>query len=119
MRYRKLDAEGDMVFGNGGQDYHLNTPEAVAQACLTRLRQWQGEWFADTSDGTPWLTDVLGERTQAIYETVIRSRILLTPGVKQLVSFSTTLDVNRRSVSIDATLETIYGHTRFNQELLA
>ena len=117
MRYRKLDAAGDMTFGGGLNNYHIDTPDAVAQAVMTRLRQWRGEWFADTADGTPWLTHVLGERTQQIYEAVIRSRILQTPGVNRLVEFETEIDVNTRALTVTAAVDTIYGQTRFALEL--
>lgn len=30
MRYRKLTTDGDMTFGGGLGDYHVNTPDAVA-----------------------------------------------------------------------------------------
>ena len=54
MRYRKLDAAGDFVFGHGAADYHRDSPEAVAQAVLTRLKLHRGEWFLDRSEGTPY-----------------------------------------------------------------
>ena len=64
MRYRKLDARGDMIFGHGSADYYRDQPEAVAQAAVTRLRLKLGEWFADTSDGTNWDGAVLGRHTE-------------------------------------------------------
>src|SRR5260364_424406 len=54
MRYRRLDAAGDYAFGRGLSDFEQDTPEAVAQAVKTRLALRFGEWFLDTSDGTPW-----------------------------------------------------------------
>ena len=41
MRYRKLDANDDYVFGGGQVDFHKDTPEGVGQAVKTRLRQPQ------------------------------------------------------------------------------
>ena len=45
MKYRKLTENGDYAFGRGGADMHADTPEAVGQAVLTRLRLFAGEWF--------------------------------------------------------------------------
>ena len=52
MRYRKLDAAGDMTFGNGIGAFYVDIPEAPAQAVMTRLRMEQGEWFLDAKAGT-------------------------------------------------------------------
>lgn len=53
FRYRRLDwnipdpqrVGGDMVWGHGDRDMLVDSPTAVAQAVLTRLKLWQGEWF--------------------------------------------------------------------------
>ncbi|WP_302540571.1 hypothetical protein [Bilophila wadsworthia] len=42
MKYRKLTENGDYAFGRGGADMHADTPEAVGQAVLTRLRLFAG-----------------------------------------------------------------------------
>ncbi|WP_029329656.1 hypothetical protein [Komagataeibacter oboediens] len=109
MRVRKQDSSGDMVFGHGSEDYYYNTPAGVGQLVLTRLKLWLGEWFLDTSDGTPWTTKVLGNRTTSTYDAVIRARILGTPGVSSISSYSSTL--NNRKLTISATIQTEYGTT--------
>ena len=53
MKYRKLTENGDYAFGRGGADMHADTPEAVGQAVLTRLRLFAGDWFVDLKDGRP------------------------------------------------------------------
>ena len=111
MRYRKLDAEGDYVFGGGAADFLVNTPEAVAQAVLTRLRLLRGEWFLDTTAGMPWDTDVLGKYTSGKYDAAIRMCILGTQGVTELTSYSSTADPETRVLTVTATINTIYGTT--------
>ena len=65
MKYRKLTENGDYAFGRGGADMHADTPEAVGQAVLTRLRLFAGEWFVDLKEGTPYVPGVLGKHTNA------------------------------------------------------
>lgn len=109
MRYRRLNANGDYVFGSGQSDFYTNVPEAPAQAVLTRLRLNLGEWFLDTTDGTPWQTQVLGANTVATRDAVIKSRILSTPGVKSILAYSSSFDGNTRQFLVYVRLDTIYG----------
>lgn len=109
MRYRKLDAGGDYTFGHQQADFYRDQPEGVAQAVKTRLGLLTGEWFLDTSDGTPWRTDVLGKYTQSTYDVVIKDRILGTDGVQSLDSYSSALDRATRKLSVSASISTIYG----------
>ncbi|WP_375038583.1 hypothetical protein [Acinetobacter sp. RW6] len=109
MRYRKLDDDGDYSFGQGQNNFHINTPEGVAQAVMTRLKFWVAEWFADTSDGTGWNTDVLGKYTDHLFELMIRQRILETQGVLSVDSFDSQFDGETRKLSIQSSITTIYG----------
>ncbi len=111
MKYRKLDAAGDFAFGHQQSDYWNNVPDAVSQAVLTRLQLFTGEWFLDTSDGTPWRTEVLGKYTLQTYDAVIKDRILNTPGVTQITGYSSLFNGQKRSLTISATISTIYGST--------
>ncbi len=109
MRYRKLDKEDDYSFGTGISDFYVNTPEAVAQAVLTRLRLWVGEWFADTSDGTGWNQSILGKQSNNLYELTLRQRVLETSGVLSIEDFQSSLDSQTRTLSVAMTINTIYG----------
>jgi hypothetical protein len=104
-----MTAAGDMQFGFGLSDFFIDTPAGVAQAIGTRLRLWTGEWFLDGSAGTPWLTQVLGTGTKPLYDTAIRTRILGTPGVLGIVSYSSSLDPTTRALTVSATVNTVYG----------
>lgn len=105
MRYRALDKNGDMQLGR----FLENTPEAVAQAVLTRLRLWREEWFLDVTEGTPWAQLVLGHGTQNTALQALRQRILDTEGVLELTHLSFEQDEQRRSVNFAVQIKTAYG----------
>lgn len=109
MRYRRLDANGDYSFGHGQADFLINQPEAVAQYVLTRLMLWQGQWFYNLDDGTPWMTQVLGERTQATRDIVVQERVNTTPGVTDMSAYYSRVDPNTRTFSAAMTVDTVYG----------
>lgn len=105
MRYRELK-ENDYTLNS----LLSNSPSCVGQAVRTRLMLFTGEWFLDTSDGTPWFTEVLGSHTK-FYDLAIKERILNTQGVKSIISYYSQLDVITRELSIQVELDTIYGIT--------
>lgn len=110
MRYRRLDPEtGDMTFGQSQGNFLINQPEAVAQLVFTRLKLNLGEWFYDTTDGTPWSTQVLGERTQPTRDIVVRDRVNTTDGVNEIETYGSRMDPDTRTWSAAMTLTTVYG----------
>lgn len=117
MRYRKLDESGDMVFGHGATDYLADTPEAVGQAVITRLKLMTGEWFLDIDEGTNYENKILGVRTVTTRDAEIRARILGTQGVKEMTEYSSSVDVDTRMFSVTATINTIYGETIISEVL--
>ncbi len=108
MRYRKLTADGDFTIGTG-QDFYINSPDAVAQAVLTTLKLFTNEWFLDLGDGTPWRTQVLGKYTKDVFDTVVKQRILSAQGVNSILAYQSEVDGNTRRLAIQATINTIYG----------
>lgn len=112
MRYRKLDSNGDMNFGNQQADFYRDNPQAVAQAVWTRLRLWVGEWFIDQTEGTPYQQAALGTNKKATIEPAIRARILGTEGVTSIESFSLAINPDDRVASINAVINTAFGSTQ-------
>jgi hypothetical protein len=120
MRYRKLDANSDMQFGHGAGDFWHDQPEGVGQSVKTRLLLFSGEWFLDTTAGTPWggfpLNDlvvqqgrILGVHTQLSRDAAIRDRIITTEGVVALVDYFSSVDPDTRAFSVEAIIDTVYG----------
>ena len=110
MRIRRIDETGDMLFGGAGQsDLYHDQPEAVALYVMYRLRLNYGEWFADMTLGTPWATEVLGERTQPTRDVVLQTQVGQTPGVADIVQYGSRFDPNTRTWNCQMTIDTIYG----------
>ena len=110
MRYRALSPTGDFTFGNSSANFLVNSPAAVAQAVKTRLGLATGEWFLDTTDGTPYSTAILGTGAQGRYDSAIQDRILGTPGVTAITNYYSGLN-SKRQLVVQCTIDTQYGTT--------
>lgn len=117
MRIRKMDADGDMVFGGGQTAFYRDQPEAPAQAVGTRLRMRLGEWFLDTEAGTPWDTQALGKYTAPVRDSMIRGRILDTQGVTGVAAYASTFDPETRQFTASATIDTAYGRVTLSEPI--
>jgi len=111
MKYRTLSATGDYVFGRLNS-FLTDSPEAVAQAIKTRLGLWTKEWFLDSSEGTDFMDKVLGYGTQGTRDAEIKGRILGTPGVTEILQYSSS--VSARSFIVSALVQTQYGTALVN-----
>lgn len=122
MRYRALSPDGDYTFGQGSKNFLVNTAAAAGQAVETRLGLMRGEWFLDTTNGTPYSTQILGTGTKPLYDQAIRTRIMQTQGITNsgvknliisIVNYSSI--VVDRKLSVTATLNTIFGQVTIAQ----
>lgn len=118
FRYRRLsdnlaDPErvgGDMCFGHGAADFLVDDPAAVAQAVLTRLQLWAGEWWLNLAEGTPWLQQILAHPPGGnVPDSAIRARILGTPFVTGLTDYASFYDPTTRSFTVSAKVTTAFG----------
>lgn len=112
MRYRKLDKNGDFSAGHGSADFFVDSPEAVGQSVLTRLRLWTGEWFLNTDEGTPYREQVLGAHRRQSAGPAIKMRVAGTEGVTSVDAFNADYDGDSRHIAVAATISTVYGETQ-------
>lgn len=105
MIYRKLDSSGDYSHAA----HFKNDFNVVAQAVMTRLKLWETEWFIDLQEGTPYLNGVLGKYTEDTIDSLIKSRILETEGVIEIIEYSTIFERDLRKYNITVKISTIYG----------
>ena len=108
---RALDSNNDILVRNG-RIAIVKDAEEVVQHVRTRLQFYTAEWFLDLSAGTPWLQEVFIRPTNLNnIESIIKTRIALTPGVSRLTEFSTeTSNINSRSIDISFSAETTFGN---------
>lgn len=111
MRYRTLTSESDYSFGQNGANFLVNSPAAVGQAVLTRLRLIAGEWFLDQTAGVPYDTEILGAGTGSTRDVAYQTAILQTQGVNAIVDYASYLNPITREFIVAATIDTIYGVT--------
>jgi hypothetical protein len=109
MKYRKLDSAGDYSFGRGDLDFHIDSPSGVAQAILTSLNLFQGQWFLDLTEGMPWYTQIAGFNTQASYDAIIKNKIQTVQGVNSILRYTSELDHDTRTLSVETQVDTEFG----------
>jgi len=110
MKYRQLSPTGDYQFGHGQADFFVNNANGVAQLILTRLKLFQGEWFLDFTQGTPWEQEIVAVKVpQVVRDTALQTVITQTQGVNNLLSYSSLVDPNTRNMRVAAIVNTIFG----------
>lgn len=104
--FRTLDADGDMTFGKGLNNYSRNNA-AIGLDIKTRIKSWVGDCFFDAQAGIDWWNRLGSKGQRALLEQDLRRIILQTEGVTEIVSFSTEL-VDRRFTA-SYTVNTVYS----------
>lgn len=104
-----MSADGDYQFGQGSSNFLVNSPACVAQSVQTRLALWQGDWFLDVTEGTPWREQVLGKGRQSLRDLAIQSRILETPGVTSIQDYQSQVDPITRLMTVTVVVNTEFG----------
>jgi hypothetical protein len=110
IRVRRLDENGDVVYGNGINDY-LTDIDAVQQIIRTSLLLWQGEWWESIEEGLPMFQQILGKNgaNKILVDRLIQEKITEVPYVKNVSSFVSVFDPNDRSYQCEAIVNTDFG----------
>jgi hypothetical protein len=104
-------ATWDPQRGQGLSNFLTDTA-AVAQILNSRIRLFEGEWWQNTSDGTPVFQSLLGHSTtSSAVALILRERILGTPFVTDVSGFSVAFGPGGRTFSFTASVLTAFGST--------
>ena len=117
MKIRKVDNNGDCVFGQPN-DYYENNANGVALLILDRLNLWLGTWFANTNEGMPYFEDMLGKKDITYIESIIRMTILETTGVESMERFECYFNNNTRQLIVEALITTQYGNITISEAVV-
>lgn len=107
-------AYGDLVWQNG--DVALTSPTAsgttdqTLQLICNRLRLYLGEWFLDTTQGTPWYQQIFVHNTErSAIDAALQDVILGTPGVMVLTKYQAVAYPAERRYTVTFTVTTQTG----------
>jgi hypothetical protein len=91
----------------------LTDQDAVEQAIYTRLKLFQGEWWAALQDGLPLWQSILAQgaslASQSQMEALISARILGSPFVIRLSGVSITFNPTTRAFAYSAQVTTQFS----------
>ena len=94
---------GDAICINGPlttANLTVDPASVVAQRLRIRLQTFLGEWFLQTSYGIPYFQRTLGKKTsKTAVDRIFQEQILQERGVRELVSFSSTLQNRQYAMS--------------------
>jgi len=116
MKSFALDSNNDILVQNGTFTLVEGAAETV-QSVRCRLLMYMGEWFLDTTAGTPYFQEIfIKPANLANIESIFKQRILETDGVTKLNSFFMDYDGgNSRNLSVSFEAETKYGTINLNE----
>ena len=117
MIYRSLK-NGDYLLGGGDGEF-LGGVKAVAQAIITRIKLLLNEWWENLNEGTPLWENILGNSGKDIesVDKIIINRILGTEGVLRVKDYESSFDVEKRTYSFKAIVDTVYGESILEETL--
>lgn len=110
ITYLALDSTYDPIFI---PEQSLVNGDAVAQAILTTLRLFYGEWFEQLSTGTPVLQSILGQlastQGKAAMSALLAARVAGVPYVTNVIDVNAAYTDGQLNFS--ATAQTVFGTT--------
>lgn len=99
----------DIVLQNG-DIMMIDDAARVAQQILITLRFWLGEWFLNTTEGTPYLEYILVKQpNMAHIRQILTEQIQSVEGVKSVTDMTLTFDQRERHLLVEYTADTDYG----------
>jgi hypothetical protein len=85
--------------------------DQVRQATKMRLLTIFSEWFLDTRVGIRYFDVVCTKNPDlSLIDSIMKATIIETPGIRELLSYSSEIDRARRTLTISFEANTTYGN---------
>ena len=108
----KLGSDGDLVFENNDLVL-VDGQEAIKQHLTMRLQEFLGEWFADSTVGVPWISEILIKNPSfLVVQEILKAVILDTPNITDIISF--TFDLENREATLSTKVLSTNGIIDFS-----
>lgn len=110
MISRALNSNNDLIVSAGSLKTVEGSAETV-QHVRSRLLFYLEEWFLDLTAGVPYFQEIFTKPANlANIESILKSKILRTPGVERLTEFSMEYQGgSERRLIVSFSAETVYG----------
>lgn len=100
---------GDILL-QGGDVVMVDGKDAILQHILQRLKTFQEEWFLDITAGVPYLQQILVKNPDLNkVDALLVDEITGTPGVEDLLEFSSDVNGSLRQLTVSFKAKTTDG----------
>jgi len=97
-----IGTDGDLVIEDFTIQLTPDLTESIKQRILIRLKTFKGEYFLDTNFGTPYYQQVFVKGiSKGVVDSIFKSVINETPGVVNVISYSSVLNPISRTYTAD------------------
>lgn len=112
-----LDTDGDLLYENNRLSLTTGQ-EAIRQHLQVRFNFFLGEWVFDENLGVPYYQKILQKKPMyAVVAEVLKSVVLNTSGVIELITFKLDFDSDTRTTTLEFEAMTEEGILDFSQEI--
>ena len=84
--------------------------QSIAQRLKIKLWMFKGEYFFNTEYGVPYYQEIFVKgATKDEVDQIFKTAILETPGVEEIIRYTSEFNRTLRTFTLDFTVRTLYG----------
>lgn len=96
----------------------IDKSEKVKQNLKIRLLFFINDWYLDTLEGIPYFENIYDKNISLTeVDNIIKSVILDTQDVNEIISYTSNLNLQTRKFSVDFKVNTTFGFVNLQEEI--